>query len=555
MTTTLEEEKGIALDIIESTNSIENIFISNATYENFHLICRFCLTHEDIKSFLDMTYRDMPIRNVILDGISLQVDSEDSLPKHLCTGCLSELIRCYNFRVRCLEVEKILIGAYNNRNHNRIKLETDEDNQNIHIKNEDTLDESSANIKEDDVIGDSGNFSDTSSLDLESKRNTKKLVRRKKTSKFRGNKSQGPPFKCKDCQECYDTRELLQSHRKVAKHSEQRNHSCSICKKCFTRSKLKQHMRVHTKEKPYVCKICSQAFSMSGNLKRHMMTHTGERPYVCEVCGKGFIQSKTLQIHRRTHSPITYDSLEFCTSEAHITCEFCGRGFKRAGGYKNHLRKHLPETETGAKRMESTPQNGKTSGEHSCDICKRLFKTKHLLKAHKLTHGEKSYLCSECGKVFTTKGSLQSHLKVHTGEKPHTCTVCKKSFGHVGSFEAHMLIHTGKRPYSCPVCAKSFTQLAHLKYHSRIHSGEKPFSCNYCDKKFSLKGNLTVHIRIHTGETPYLCPMCGKGFYDSSSMKRHCKGHGDVFVPKNEVDIVKTDAEEKYQTIQAEALE
>lgn len=98
---------------------------------------------------------------------------------------------------------------------------------------------------------------------------------------------------CRDCSEEFSSRTRLRKHRKTAKHPEVRNHACSICSKMFTSSKLRQHMRAHTKEKPYVCSVCSQAFSMSGNLKRHMMTHTGERPHVCEFCGKG----EALELH------------------------------------------------------------------------------------------------------------------------------------------------------------------------------------------------------------------------------------------------------------------
>lgn len=98
-----------------------------------------------------------------------------------------------------------------------------------------------------------------------------------------------PPYKCKDCDEVYMNIRQLWQHRKNAKHpkARPRKTECHICHQMFGSNHLNQHMRRHTKDKPYVCNVCGRGFSMSGNLRRHMMIHTGEKPHVCEVCGKG----------------------------------------------------------------------------------------------------------------------------------------------------------------------------------------------------------------------------------------------------------------------------
>lgn len=118
-------------------------------------------------------------------------------------------------------------------------------------------------------------------------------------------------------------------------------------------------------------------------------------------------------------------------------CEVCGRMFKRLTRYKTHLSRHYSANESD-KIIDSTQDF-----EYTCEICNKGFKTKSLLKAHQLRHGEKSFLCSHCGKGFVMKGALVSHLKVHTGERPYTCRICQKTFAHVSSFESHSLTHTG----------------------------------------------------------------------------------------------------------------
>ena len=68
------------------------------------------------------------------------------------------------------------------------------------------------------------------------------------------------------------------------------NKTCSNCGKKFqSLSKLQQHIRAHTGEKPFPCDRCPSKFSHKGHLEIHMRRHTKDKPFACNLCSSRFV--------------------------------------------------------------------------------------------------------------------------------------------------------------------------------------------------------------------------------------------------------------------------
>ena len=77
--------------------------------------------------------------------------------------------------------------------------------------------------------------------------------------------------------------------------------NCTRTYKC--QFSLKRHMKEHQGVKDHKCKYCPKAFTLAQYLREHIYIHTNERPFVCHYpgCSKSFRQSGKFSLHKKIH--------------------------------------------------------------------------------------------------------------------------------------------------------------------------------------------------------------------------------------------------------------
>ncbi|CAL4122994.1 unnamed protein product [Meganyctiphanes norvegica] len=216
------------------------------------------------------------------------------------------------------------------------------------------------------------------------------------------------------------------------------------------------------------CQECGKTFSCNANLRDHMRLHTGERPFICGECGMSFAQRSNWRLHKRVH-----------TGERPYMCGICGKTFSRSSHLPGHMRVHTGERP------------------YQCEQCDHAFASQQALKNHARTHsGEKPFVCEYCDTAFTHSSSLSSHKKRCTGEK-------RKRGRPLGSGRKSYRKKSTGRPRGRPRKKARFARKGRKRTIVK-EEGSEGYENGNESSEFVVKNSISIKAEIHmeTGEDP-----------------------------------------------------
>ncbi|XP_018495567.2 fez family zinc finger protein 2-like [Galendromus occidentalis] len=208
----------------------------------------------------------------------------------------------------------------------------------------------------------------------------------------------------------------------------------------------------------------------------------------------------------------------------------------------------VTSSDTKSPTAASTSNKKESNKTFPCSECGKVFNAHYNLTRHMPVHtGARPFICKVCGKGFRQASTLCRHKIIHTSEKPHKCTTCGKAFNRSSTLSTHIRIHVGFKPWVCEYCGKGFHQKGNYKNHRLTHTGEKSYKCHICHKAFHQIYNLTFHMHTHNDTKPYTCKECGKGFCRNFDLKKHLRKIHDV--PENQLGF---DEDSKHDLMNVE---
>ncbi|XP_048002891.1 zinc finger protein 425-like [Leguminivora glycinivorella] len=257
-------------------------------------------------------------------------------------------------------------------------------------------------------------------------------------------------WRCVECGELSSRAAVAADHAARA-HGAAPTHTCRRCGVTLeSLARLRNHMKNHAERQK--CELCGKTFGDRASLRTHLFIHRGEKEYSCPHCDKQFLFKKAMEVHLVTHA-----------APARLYCLECDMTFKNRMSYYQHKKYNLKHID---------PEKLK----YKCPLCDKKFLKASRLEEHNVAVHLKvtPIRCTmpDCDFACSSKPVLRTHIRmVHRNLRSvrnHVCDTCGKAYTTKKTLEGHMRSHTGERPFHCSLCSSTFSYEAALYNHNKL---------------------------------------------------------------------------------------